>query len=147
MDCCSLLQWNYLYYQYQIKKYVLVICVNWPFKAGRVYIYPHRQANTEADVLVQISYLLSTKWLCTHSLTSAYTHVLWHISMCTQKRMWECESIMLCCHRVTCEPWQGADGPGVPSFLLAVPFSFNTHTHTHTHTHTTTISTGISRCN
>lgn len=51
---------------------------------------------------------------------------------------------MLCCHRVTCEPWQGADGLGVPSFLLAMPYSLNAHKLVHAHTDTTTISTGIS---
>lgn len=71
------------------------------------------------------------------------THICIHIycgafSVYTQKRMWWCESIMLCCHRVTCEPWQGADGPGVPSFLLAMPFSLNTHTHKRMHIHTQT---------
>lgn len=88
---------------------------------------------------MQISYLLFAKWLCahTHAHMHTYTVVLQRVTHThAHKRMWWCESIILCCHRVTCEPWQGADGPGVPSFLFAVPFSHQTLTLTPAQKHT-----------
>lgn len=88
-----------------------------------------RQANTEADALANQLFAVHKSTMHTH--THLHTHIKSGISTCNaQKRMWQCESIMLCCHRVTCEPWQGADGPRVPCFLLAMPFSLSKHTRT-----------------
>lgn len=66
---------------------VTINTTHWSFKVYRALIHTYRQANTEADVLVQISYMLFTKWLCTH--THLHTHIYCGTSTRnTQKRMW-----------------------------------------------------------